>query len=786
MTSDRVPYTQTGRMITVSSRLGEDVLLLDRLDIWESINDLFEMHASVRSKRSDLQAADLIGSNVDFSLKLKNEERRYWNGLVTNLHEGPLISRNLRSYELTVRPALWLLSQKTDCRIFQNQTSLQIMQTLCSEHGINALDLRITGQLAPQPYSVQWNESDLNYMLRRMQIDGLFYWFEHREGVHTFVVADHQFGYRDCGEPQVRYTQGSSDRDHITDWRRTFSFIPGKRSGRDWNFELMSAPFGQQPSLVALPGNGTRELYEFPGGFLDTSAAREMMKHRMEATETAFETVEARSNVRFLAPGQRFTPYVVENTDQAFGQQVVTAIRHKIISETYEAATNETKAPGRPEYENTFTVMPSQTPATPHRTVPRPRIVGSQIALIAGPQGEEIFTDQFGRVKLTFPWDRRAKADGSDTCWMRVGQAWAGTTWGSQVIPRVGMEAVVSYQEGDPDRPFVIAVVPDPINSVPYALPENKTRMVLRSNSYKSNGYNEMTFEDRAGAENVFFHAQKDHTTKIENNQTNSVGANHSNVVGHNQALTVGNNQTLEIGGSANLTVGATGARATALMEPLLSMAGETAGLLGEALSTAGSTSTGIISIIQQLASSTIGIMSPAGQSAQQNVWNGPNARIDAGTALASAGNILGEAGQRLFSMPGMMNTIVGTMRTDSIGVAHAMQIGTCQVVNVGKTKFENIGEFLKITVGLSTLTMDALGNVTISGSNLLCDFAETITLNAGGAISFNAGGAIALDAGGAIALDAGGVITLNSAGATTIDTAGPLVLIGNPLTPIP
>jgi type VI secretion system secreted protein VgrG len=203
--------------------------------------------------------------------------------------------------------------------------------------------------------------------------------------------------------------------------------------------------------------------------------------------------------------------------------------------------------------------LPADRPATPHRAIPRPRIDGLQIALIAGPPGEEIHTDAFGRIKLQFPWDRRARGNGTDTGWVRVTQSWSGTQWGQQIIPRVGMEALVAYQEGDPDRPIVIGIAPNPNNSVPYDLPANKTRMVMRSNSYKSNGFNEMIFEDATGAENMFFHAQKDHTTKIENNQTHSVGADHANVVGRNQALTVGANQTQEIGGSLNITVGGTG-----------------------------------------------------------------------------------------------------------------------------------------------------------------------------------------------------------------------------------
>ena len=282
-----VPYTQAGRMMAISTRLGQDVLLLDHLDVDEGVNGLFTINAAVKSQRDDLAAGDLIGSTVDYSLKLADEGTRWWNGFVTELHEGPQTNRGTRSYAMTVRPKLWLLSQNSDCRIFQNQTSAQIVETLCKEHGITDLDLRITGQPAAQEYSVQWNETDLAYMLRRMQQDGLFYWHEQAQGKHTLVVADHYSGYRPSSPAQVRYALGSAAQDHINDWRRTFAFTPGKRAGRDWNWQTMQAPEGDQTSFDIVPGSANEELYEFPGLFQDTTGAEQAMKFRIQATETS-------------------------------------------------------------------------------------------------------------------------------------------------------------------------------------------------------------------------------------------------------------------------------------------------------------------------------------------------------------------------------------------------------------------------------------------------------------------------------------------------------------------
>ncbi len=271
------------------------------------------------------------------------------------------------------------------------------------------------------------------------------------------------------------------------------------------------------------------------------------------------------------------------------------------------------------------------------------------------------------------------------------------------MIPRVGMEALVAYQEGDPDRPIVIGIAPNPNNPVPYDLPANKTRMVMRSNSYKSKGFNEMTFEDATGAENLFVHAQKDHTTRILNNQTSRTDANQVASVGENRSVEVAQNQTHEIGGSMNLTVGGTGPGAAALMAPLAGMVGHTAGLMAQAAQVAGlggpaGDALGLMA--SGLAGSALGMLGNAGLEARSGVVSGPNPRADAGTALSKAGGGLGQAAGGLFSLPGMMNTLVGSMKIDSIGMARIEQVGSSKVTHVGATFLTQVGTYYKVAVG--------------------------------------------------------------------------------------
>ncbi|KTS37344.1 hypothetical protein NS228_19215, partial [Methylobacterium indicum] len=479
--NEHVRYTQAGRLMAIDTVLGEDVLLLERLEVEEGLNRLFTIQARVRAQREEVRPDEIVGTAADLSLTLADGSQRVWNGLVTELHEGPIVTRGARQYALTLRPRLWLMSQRSDCRIFLTQSTLEVLETLCAEHRIR--DYTLAGVTRPpqkRDYVVQWNETDLAYLIRRLEEEGLFYWFRHERGKHTLVVGDHPSAYDGGTETRVRLAFGSSDAEHIHDWRRQLSFTPGRRAGNDYEFLTPNLDLtSDTPSIDRVPENTAYELYEYPARALTREAGERATRLRIQATETGFDRVEGRSSVRTLAAGVRFTPYEVAHPGHVYPAQVITQILHRAEDPTYESGA------GTPHYENAFTTLPADRPATPHRTVPRPRIDGLQIARIAGPPGEEIHTDAFGRVKLTLPWDRRARGDGTDTGWVRVTQSWGGSNWGQQIIPRVGMEALVAYQEGDPDRPIVVGIAPNPNNPVPYDLPAPKTKLVVRSNTYK-------------------------------------------------------------------------------------------------------------------------------------------------------------------------------------------------------------------------------------------------------------------------------------------------------------
>ncbi|WP_320203981.1 type VI secretion system tip protein TssI/VgrG [Agrobacterium rosae] len=723
-------FIQASRVLKVKSPLGEDQLLPERMVINEGVSQLFEIQLNVRAKKESVKPEELIGRLIDVSVEVQQGEdgggvRRPFNGLVTDLHEGPPITRGLRSYAMTIRPQMWLLSRRSDCRIWMDKTSVDIVETLFSEHGIPAPDT--SGVISPPPaqhYSTQFNETDLDYLLRRFEEDGLFYFFTHEDGSHKLHVADTANGWLGPspsaqGEGRVRLAQGSSDRNHINDWARRFSYVPGQRAGADWNFETPSmVPGTMTPSLVQMPDATKRELYEYPARIKTVEEAERAQKLRAQSIEADHDRVFGGSTSRILEAGRRFTPYEVAHPEHEYGEHVIIKASHTIVDRSYETNSNE------PEYRNTFEAIPARVPLTPHRTTKRPKIEGTQVAIVAGPEGEEIHPDQYGRIKLWFPWDRKAKKDGTDTCWVRVSQAWGGGTWGAQVIPRIGMEVMVAFVDGDPDRPLVTGVVNNPKNSVPYDLPANKTRMVLRSNTHKGDGFNEITFEDEAGKENQFFHAQKDQTTRVLNDRTKRIDRHEVASVGGNRAVEVSGNQKHEIGGSVNTVVGGTGPMAMMAMAGVQALSGQTAGLLSQAAQFAGGGGPGIAAFATTLASSALGFLGAGGMSSREGVVSGPSPRSDAGTALAGSGTGVGSDASGLFPLPGIMNTIIGAFQSTSVGVAKAEQIGVSKVTNIGQTEVRQVGKQQNLTIGKEQFVEIGTGQYTRVG--------EKITVNVG------------------------------------------------------
>ena len=578
-------FTEAGRMLQIDTPAGKDAYLTEKFWCQQIVNGLDDARVTLRAKRDDVKAEDIVGKEVTVSLSLGHGLGwRKWNYLVKGLCEQPRLSRDFRRYELILCPTVWLMSQRADCRIFLNKSVIQIAETFCDEHGIHGLDTsRVFDLPPPKPYRVQWNETDLDFLMRVMQEYGVFFWTRQDDGKQVLVLANKPVGYdngADGDKGRARISTGSTDTNRISEWRTDYLFVPGKHAGRDWNFQDPNrVQSSEVPSTVKLPRNGSYEIYRYPAEAMNRKDAEKQMTSHAQASEASHQTIVGESDLRELAPGAKVTPFDLANPQFAYETAVIMSIEHEAVNQSFEATEGDTD----PGYTNRFTALPANLPATPQRTIPRPRIDGSQIAIVAGPAGEEIHCNEFGAIKLKHHWDRRARGDGTDTDWVRVGQPWAGGSWGMQVIPRIGMEAVVTFEDGDPDRPLVTALLPNPNMKVPEDLPANKTRMILKSKTYKGTGFNEMRFEDQTAQEEIYVHAQKDMNTKVLNNNTESIDNNDVQHVGNNRSIQVGNDHTEIVGGQFTLTVGSTtvGRIVSSAIAKIAGGIGEVAQLLG-------------------------------------------------------------------------------------------------------------------------------------------------------------------------------------------------------------
>jgi type VI secretion system secreted protein VgrG len=404
---------------------------------------------------------------------------------------------------------------------------------------------------------------------------------------------------------------------------------------------------------------------------------------------TGGQRIGGASTVRTLSPGRRFKPYDVANPENVFKEHVIVEIIHTARDNSYE--TNE----GGVEYENTFTAIPAKVPATPHRLTHRPKIEGTQVALVAGPEGEEIHPDQYGRIKLWFPWDRRAKKDGSDTCWVRVAQSWAGAGFGGQIIPRIGMEVMVTHLDGDPDRPLVTGVVPNPRRKVPYKLPENKTKSVFRTNTHKGKGFNEITFEDESGREELFLHAQKDQTIRVLNNRAKRIDLHQTESVGGNKNIDVAQSHQEKIGGNMHLAVGGVGGNLLEMLTKLVSASGAFMKKHDPKIGSEGVSE--FAGAIEQ-----VGVAKEAGALLANAIFaEAGGHRKTAGNEHTSKAAAIGGLLSKILPGSGTLNVIVEKFRSDTVGMARTEQIGLykntlvghTQSISVGKTKRELIGE---------------------------------------------------------------------------------------------
>ncbi|MEW5979686.1 MAG: type VI secretion system tip protein TssI/VgrG [Acidobacteriota bacterium] len=525
-------YTQDNRFIRIETPLGKDVLLLRGFRGHEGVSQLFEFDLYLHSENRAIAFNSIMGKKATIKIKLSDGSERCLNGLIGSFSQGGSTTLNVgnttatfASYSAKLVPWLWMLKHTSDCRIFQNQTALDIIQQVFDENQLKDYKIRTQGSFSEREYCVQWNETDLDFVLRLMEEEGIFYFFEHEETKHTLVLANQPSEFKPCpygAEARYGTAQGAGRYEEIvTDWNFVQQVRPGKVEIKDFNFE--------QPTMnltTSVTGQDERklEVRYYPGDYFKLDEGEKIVGIRMEEQATPTTVVQGISFCRNLASGYRFELKDYYRRDLVSKPFVLTEVRHESEQGNNYLAT-ASQARDDFEYSNSFQCIPHSVPFRPPRVTPRPIIHGSQTAIIVGPPGEEIFVDKYARVKVQFHWDREGKYDDKSSCWMRVSQAHAGKSWGAVHLPRIGQEVIVSFLDGDPDRPIITGMVYNGESMPPYTLPDEKTKTTFKSYSSKGGGgFNELRFEDKKGSEQVFLHAEKELDIRVKNDRREWIG----------------------------------------------------------------------------------------------------------------------------------------------------------------------------------------------------------------------------------------------------------------------
>ncbi len=504
-------FTQANRFITISDLgLGEDAFLVTRFHGAEEISGLFDFTIEVLSQHLDLAAVEILGRPV--TVTVHSHQPRYFSGYVGVFTFGEMESHNLRHYQLTLIPWLWFLSHSHNCRIFQRKTAKSIVSEIFENSGFRDFSFRAVGG-KKREYCVQYNESDLDFVSRLLEEEGISYYFEHAENRHRLILVDQPEHFEDLAEPDLKYSPGTHTGSQVTRWVRSASIGKDRWTLSDYNFEeptrnLLTSERARESCLRGAP----REHYEHSSCYR-FDMTRELARIRMEAAESGLNVIHGSSNCSGFTAGARFR-LAGHDTASEPGLYVLKSVEHVATDASHYSGEG-----GDCSYSNQFTCVPHATAVRPAFRHCKPVMPGPQSAIVVGPPGEEIYTDEYGRIKVQFPWDRLGQKNEHSSCFMRVMQGWAGNRWGASFIPRIGHEVVVSFLDGDPDRPVVTGSLVNARNRPVY---RSRTQSGIRTRSTPGGGpanFNELRFDDKKGSEEIYLHAERDLCVEVEHDQ---------------------------------------------------------------------------------------------------------------------------------------------------------------------------------------------------------------------------------------------------------------------------
>lgn len=543
------PHRQTERMGRLTTALDKDALVLLRFDGTDQLNELYQYRVEALSARSDLDFDAIIGTHATVEIDGR-EGVQHFDGIVTQARwVGP--GENGHRYDLTLRPWFWLASHRRNQRIFHDKTVVEILTELLADYaslGDPALELQLSQEYSKLEYTVQYRESDLDFARRQMERHGISFYFKHMMGSHSLVLTDDVLAHELIGDRKFKPYDGhhQAENEHFWDWAPERNLTTGAIRLTDYNFKKPNQAMEAYRVGDAAYAQGKIESFDYPGDYPTQDIGKIVAGLRNQQERGADRRNRAMGDCVSLQSGKRVTlsGEDVPGTGETY---LCLTASHHFVSEAYGSGGMSSDGYA---YTGAYTLMPDTAPMSPPRRTAIPVVNGPQTAMVVG-EGE-IDCDEYGRILVRFHWD----IAGAHSMRCRVSQNWAGAGWGGMVIPRIGMEVLVEFLEGDPDKPVVVGNVFNGRNNAPYPLPANKTKAVWRSKTHQGEGFNEISFEDEKDREEVFMHAQKDHNTVIENDESHLIKHDRAKTVGNDQAETIGNDKTITVGNDHTESIG--------------------------------------------------------------------------------------------------------------------------------------------------------------------------------------------------------------------------------------
>ncbi|RKT46293.1 type VI secretion system Vgr family protein [Thiocapsa rosea] len=717
-----MPLSQRDRTLAVNTPLGEDALLLRSMTANERISALFEYALELSSEDIDIAPSDLLGKPATVSLRLMDGSKRWFNGWINRFSLVGFDGADAR-YKATLVPWLWFLSRTADCRIFQEQTVPDIVKSIFREHGFTDFEERLSGSYRQWVYCVQYRETDLSFVSRLLEHEGIYYFFEHQDGKHNLILADSYSAHSTiAGYEEVPYFPPDADslreRDHINVWSIEQQVRPGAFANTSFDFtaprkNLLATRSSPKPHELA-----DYEVFDYPGNYVEAGDSETYARVRLEEAQAGHELARAQGTARGLAAGALFSLTGHRRDDQN-REYLVLSADYRLRSDEFGSFESN---PSEPVFASSLTVMDAQVPYRPARETPKPIVQGPQTAIVVGTAGEEIWTDQYGRVKVQFHWDRYGKNDENSSCWVRVSHPWAGKNWGAVAIPRIGQEVIVDFLEGDPDQPLITGRVYNGDQMPPWDLPANMTQSGVLSRSTKGGGVanaNAIRMEDKKGEEQLWIHAEKNQDIEVENDETHWVGHDRTKTIDHDETShikhdrteTVDNNETITIHGhrtetvdkNETITIHQNRTETVDKNESITIGGGRTENVAKDESITIGANRTENVAKDERI---TIG--------ANRTESVGKDESISIGSSRSE--NV---AKDESITIGGGRTESVAKSESVSVGEGRSVSIGKDDSLSVGKNLTINAGDSITITTGSASISMKKDGTIVIKGKDI-------------------------------------------------------------------